>query len=603
MAKPSGVALLVLLTVLTTDACTDSVLPPAISDAVPHVREERSSREPLGAPFSIPIPATNGFGIGGNGWVETDFVIPEGEWAHVQVIGGVSYAANPDCYYASGPCDRSLHGLTTGPLFPRGASHVRVGYQVAGQPPPDPYGSMAEFGMYPVGGSEETAMESSVLVSAYRPFKLWVRRVIVNGGSWDPFGGSAGAQYYLDGNQQLHVTIVPTPLKVGGPEVVQPGQAVQFTADIVGPFQFRRQTPWGDSIQWQYYPGDTLPEPNPYLGGIYLYECTNKPACSYTPKRNGRMGVNAQVQYNVIGVRSAVIRIDRARLQLSCDQYRVERGRSIACTAQAKPSGTLDSIRWEFVDTAGHVIRDSTGTHTWGGIMVVGGRISVTARVNGSSPTTEDTSIVVHRRRWPRPVVRPHEELATDLPPPSLVQVPSDLGDTHVDSAANPTLTTRKIETGPNAGWWYIPEHIREIPVTVHINESAFQAGSAWHNLQTGGAWTDPQTGITYPHGYCTRAQVPTLRRLTREHEGSLSSPLTSHVDTMRVYISNHAPQDSMEAVIAWDADVQTFPFDRVVRSWYRGHIIGNLTGFSAPHKPVGIVDLAPFPCAARPWN
>jgi hypothetical protein len=71
----------------------------------------------------------------------------------------------------------------------------------------------------------------------------------------------------------------------------------------------------------------------------------------------------------------------------------------------------------------------------------------------------------------------------------------------------------------------------------------------------------------------------------------------------MRVYISNNAPQDSMEAVIAWDADVQTFSFERVVRSWYRAHIRGALTGFSAPHKPAGIVDLAPFPCAARPWR
>jgi hypothetical protein len=36
---------------------------------------------------------------------------------------------------------------------------------------------MAEFGMYPVGGSAQTAMEAAVLVNAYRPFQLWTRRI------------------------------------------------------------------------------------------------------------------------------------------------------------------------------------------------------------------------------------------------------------------------------------------------------------------------------------------------------------------------------------------------------------------------------------------
>jgi hypothetical protein len=184
--------------------------------------------------------------------------------------------------------------------------------------------------------------------------------------------------------------------------------------------------------------------------------------------------------------------------------------------------------------------------------------------------------------------------------------LPRHLGDSHVDNAAIPPLTGLRIDSGPNTGWWYIPNSIQNIPVTVHINEAAFQAGSAWYNLQTGGAWTDPKTGITHKNGYCTKSQVPILRQLTREHEGSVSSPVMSHIRAMRVYVANNAPQDSMEKVIAWDADVQTFTFAETISSYYRAYIFGNLTGYSAPHTtdtPAGVVPPAVFPCAARPWN
>jgi hypothetical protein len=471
--------------------CTDAMLSPDAPTLSGVLREERTSPVPLAAPFPIPVPASNGVGVGGTEWVRTHFVIPEGEWAHVQVTGGVSYTANPNCYYASGPCNRSLDGMTTGPLFHGGASHVRVGYQVAGQPAPAPHGSMAEFGMYAVGGSGQTAMESAVLVNAYRPFQLWVRRVIVSGGTWDPFSGSSGAQYFLaDAEQRLKVTIIPTPLRVGGPETVEPGKPAQFTAEIVGPFQFRRQTPWGDTIQWQYYPGDTLPEPNPYLGGTYLYECTNQPTCSYTPKRNGRMGVNAQVQYNVIGVRSAVVRIDSARLELKCngaaDSLRITRADNVRCEA----SGATDILGWSFqADSGGyrnppHEGSTAVGARTWEGRMVLGGTVTVRAQIAGREES-KSVRVGITAREWssiqmPRNV---EEQPASHLSarPDSLRQ----LGDIHQWMSIE--LNREKWEpilTGPNANLAYLVAPPATHHGIVHVNRTALSVGSDFWNAQ-----------------------------------------------------------------------------------------------------------------------
>jgi hypothetical protein len=395
---------------------------------------------------------------------------------------------------------------------------------------------MAEFGMYPVGGSEQTAMEAAVLVNAYRPFQLWVRRVIVSGGTWDPFSGSSGAQYFLaPKDQRLEVTIIPTPLKVGGPETVEPDQPAQFTADIVGPFQFRRQTPWGDSIQWQYYPGDTLPEPNPYLGGIYLYECTNKPACSYTPKRNGRMGVHAWVQYNHLGVRSAVVRIDSARatarLQLSCGPTSVVRGDSIACTAMKDPEdapGELTITGWTF-DGVARSDGDPASLE-WNGVMVRGGTVQVKGTIGKSLEQVAAATIQVEDRQWPDvPVMHTVVEGATggDIraePLPAEVGWASDLGGFypfHEPPAGvqAPPDVIDMVRGGPNDGLYYFADLTFPIWATIRINDVAMRRGSDFYNAQeppnAGGGGT--QLG---GDRWCTaRVVTSVLPELVRAHE------------------------------------------------------------------------------------
>jgi hypothetical protein len=595
LVRAGRTALVVMLSVLAASACADDhVLSPASAPIPP-----RAGLSAVEAAYEL-VPGAPVH----TEWTEYT-TIPDSSWILVEISGTISYSRNPYCYTpgAKGHCDGPPTPIETGGPWGPLQEGALAGYtiQYGSQPAPNSPGHGER--LYSPTGNPASETGRRLFYNGVGPGRLWARRVVHQTYAGSTTSGVYWPVFIHSGGQVVKVTVVPTPLRVDGPSTVPPGEPGTWTASIVGDFRHRADNGAVPAVQWEFFPGDTFATHNRFAPRETVRESVCRALeCTYTPYKSGRMVASTYVEGQYVNVASQVFRQDVAGLELSCNRYNLQRGQSLACTAQAKPSGTLDSIRWQFVDTAGHVIRDSTGSASWGGTMVAGGRISVTARLNGTS-ATKDTAVVVRPRQWPRPAVRPHEEPATDLPAPNSVQQPHDLGDAHVDSTANPPLTTRKIDSGPNAGWWFIPDHIREIPVTVHINYAAFQAGSAWYNLQTGGAWTDPTTGITHPNGYCTQAQVPTLRRLTREHEGSLSSSLTSHVDAMRVYISNNAPQDSMEAVIAWDADVQTFSFDRAVRSWYRAYIRGGLVGFSAPHKPTGIVDPAPFPCAARPWR
>jgi hypothetical protein len=287
------------------------------------------------------------------------------------------------------------------------------------------------------------------------------------------------------------------------------------------------------------------------------------------------------------------------KIELSCNGYSIERGQPLNCEVQAKPSGELRDIRWKFVDSVGHDIPGPQDQASWRGPVVVGGRIEVSARIGEDTVMRRNAKITVRPRRWPNLTLNVREEPGAHLPAPSQVAGPSDLADGHVEPLD--TYPSRLLDSGPNAGWWYIPQPLPDIPVVIHLNYPAFQSGSAWFVLQNGGTYTD-STGTTYPGAYCTGAQVPTLLRLTREHEGFLSSSLTSHVDAMQRYIRTGRPQLQMEAVLAWNAETAVMPFSDQVASYYRAYVRGALIGASQ-HKPAGPVDLAPFPCYARPWN
>lgn len=144
-------------------------------------------------------------------------------------------------------------------------------------------------------------------------------------------------------------------------------------------------------------------------GAEEVRRCQGQTSCSHAARADGRMYVYGQWYGRMtFEARSDAIRLVDAKLTLTCDQYRLERGATLSCAATATPAGTLDSIQWRFVDIAGHVI-DSAGPPSWSGRMIVGGTISVRAVLNGS-PVADDTIITVRPRRWPRPSVVAHEE-------------------------------------------------------------------------------------------------------------------------------------------------------------------------------------------------
>jgi hypothetical protein len=286
-------------------------------------------------------------------------------------------------------------------------------------------------------------------------------------------------------------------------------------------------------------------------------------------------------------------------LKLTCNDreshVELSRGSEMTCNASAEPSGTLTDLQWEFVDSAGRVTPGPAG-QSWGGRLVVGGQIRVRALLNGDSISAAAT-IEIRPRVWPTLRLAVSEENPNHLPAPGAVTTSEALGDAHIDPLTS--YPGARIHDGPNAGWWYIDRPLPDIPLVVHINYPAFQAGSAWYNLQKPGIWTNPVTGTQHPH--CRRSDVPTLLTLTRQHEGSLASSggRVSHVDAIGSYLATNAPQDFFEALLATDAETATQTFDEQVRSYYRWKIIGDLTG-TTQHKPAGQTDVPQFPCMPR---
>jgi hypothetical protein len=81
------------------------------------------------------------------------------------------------------------------------------------------------------------------------------------------------------------------------------------------------------------------------------------------------------------------------KLELSRNADSIERGQPLNCVVSAKPNGELREIRWKFVDSAGHEIPGPQDEKTWGGPIVVVGRVHVSARIGEDSVMRKDTLI------------------------------------------------------------------------------------------------------------------------------------------------------------------------------------------------------------------
>jgi hypothetical protein len=350
-------------------------------------------------------------------------------------------------------------------------------------------------------------------------------------------------KYHVAQSHTVTATEYPEPLQIDAPASVAPGQPVTLTVRGAGGMRLRYPRLDTADVGWMWFPGDTAAVPNPgWPEGPF--DCST-PVCTFTPREGGRMLMWTWVEGALVEAWSDVVRVQTNDMLLNCPDS-VQRGISATCTVSAEPGGTLSKIIWEFTDSTGTTtVSDSSGRHSWSGRMAVGGAVHVTGELDGLS-LVKTAHLRVTPRTWQTIALRVYQAPGLHLP----LQVDSihHLGDTHLDSLT--TYHIRRIDDGPNRGWAYLENPIPEIGQPVHINDVAFAPGSAWYNLQTGGNYTLP-SGVVVPNGRCDAHHIPTLKQLTRTHEGLGSSPgFNSHSDSFRWYLQNQNPQVRFEKLI-----------------------------------------------------
>jgi hypothetical protein len=159
-----------------------------------------------------------------------------------------------------------------------------------------------------------------------------------------------------------------------------------------------------------------------------------------------------------------VVQQQPATLVLECNGARgavsVERGASLSCAARTEPAGgQVTDARWTFRDTQGDgpAITGPAGQNTWSGPMVVGGTVTLAAKVNGDEQSAT-AAVTVTKRAW-RDVLP--ERRTVHCPAAGVADCPlnvplvhdMDVGQTRVRWRILPR--GRRITAGPNTGWNY----------------------------------------------------------------------------------------------------------------------------------------------------
>jgi hypothetical protein len=268
--------------------------------------------------------------------------------------------------------------------------------------------------------------------------------------------------YWLIESHTVTAMAIPEPLSMEGPEVVAPGDSATFTANpSSSDLRLRDRNGQPSRFFWLWYANDTIPASPPASSPTIVCLGQLQATCQFEPKVSGRLRVQTFVEGALVNV-DRVVRVQQQRLELSCPSS-VVRASTVQCTVSAVPTGTIDSVRWAFVDTAGHTIRDdSTGLVSWTGPIVVGGRVSVSAKLNGQR-VSQDTTVKVTPRGWTSPVPsrRTGFHGCVVVTTTCVLRYPpirySDMGTT-VKQPRSFSLLGRAatIDTGPNAGWSYL---------------------------------------------------------------------------------------------------------------------------------------------------
>jgi hypothetical protein len=199
--------------------------------------------------------------------------------------------------------------------------------------------------------------------------------------------------------------------------------------------------------------------------------------------------------------RNLVIKPIPPHLVLSCPAS-VTRGDTMTCTA-AGVGGALSNVKWTFTPTGGAAISGPTGTTaSWGGRMVVGGDMLVTANV-GTAPSSATQKIDVTPRPWTLRL--PDASGPTPSTDSTLVTYPpKDTGSL--------TLGVHTYEgtygliggTGPNQNWFANAKPTFS-NTQIHITQFLYPQDQ-YYQLQTGG-------------DYCTQSYLDQRREQVATHE------------------------------------------------------------------------------------
>ena len=158
------------------------------------------------------------------------------------------------------------------------------------------------------------------------------------------------------------------------------------------------------------------------------------------------------------------------KLGLKCDGRAgadsVIRGNRMECIVSSEPAGAaLANVRWQFEDEQGHAIAGpSGGDLNWGGVMVVGGKMQVTATLS-DKPVAAVVAVTVTPRDWTGKITFPPEPQPTWVRGDPLKYPPTMTGDTLADGTLgkarypHPEPASGYGEgTGPNAGWYFLDQ-------------------------------------------------------------------------------------------------------------------------------------------------
>jgi hypothetical protein len=328
-------------------------------------------------------------------------------------------------------------------------------------------------------------------------------RVHLSVPSWQMPGKDPIPAYFISGEYTVTALEIPAPVELtesagDGTGMrrysLQPLHGLEFVNPTEPYYWAYRSTP---NASWRFIPDRGTAKP--------VGDCDDKTVCTYKPAGAGEMEVTTYVEGQRVTVRSSGVPYVPPELVLDCGPNPVTRGGDLNCTVSSEPGGSLTDIAWLFRDDEGHDIPGPSAL-SWGGTMVIGGTVSVSARLDGAQLPEESQRVDVRARAWvdhlpPADVRYESCRLRTYTCPATELVKEMDTGVTFLPAEQiKINYRAYPIAEGPNAGWWYVagtePPITLPAPVT-RLNPQLFDPNSRFYATRRTCRPVDVQYWIT----------------------------------------------------------------------------------------------------------